>query len=171
MRRSGVSESTYGEGVVAALLRDGEHQPVLDDGELQRVGAVVAALEREALPSRMSKIATSRSCSMLGLPRPIEASSSLMATSLDLELGSNPGARTWRRLSLAVAAAEADGDRAAMRLQALGAGERHGGGRQASSARGSSCRIDVRFMKSSTPSPEEKRALRAVGSTWLEPAT
>ena len=33
------------------------------------------------------------------------------------------------------------------------------------------CRIEVRFMKSSTPSPEEKRALRAVGSTWLEPAT
>src|SRR6516164_7828470 len=32
-------------------------------------------------------------------------------------------------------------------------------------------RMDVRFMKSSTPRPEEKRAERAVGSTWLEPAT
>jgi hypothetical protein len=30
---------------------------------------------------------------------------------------------------------------------------------------------EVRFMKSSTLKPEEKRALRAVGSTWLEPAT
>src|SRR5215203_7459395 len=28
-------------------------------------------------------------------------------------------------------------------------------------------RIEVRFMKSSTPSPDEKRAERAVGSTWL----
>ena len=59
-----------------------------------------------------------------------------------------------------------------MRLQALGAGERHGGGRQGfERALASSRRIEVRFMKSSTPSPEEKRALRAVGSTWLEPAT
>src|ERR1700712_3349248 len=32
-------------------------------------------------------------------------------------------------------------------------------------------RIDVRFMKSSTPRPEETRAERAVGSTWLEPPT
>src|SRR6516162_5330847 len=32
-------------------------------------------------------------------------------------------------------------------------------------------RIDVRFMKSSTPSPEENRAERAVGNTWLEPPT
>src|SRR5215472_7497957 len=32
-------------------------------------------------------------------------------------------------------------------------------------------RIDVRFMKSSTPRPEENRAERAVGSTWLEPPT
>src|SRR6202035_1691748 len=29
--------------------------------------------------------------------------------------------------------------------------------------------IDVHVMKSSTPSPEENRAERAVGSTWLEP--
>src|SRR5262249_37828303 len=32
-------------------------------------------------------------------------------------------------------------------------------------------RIDVRFRKSCTPSPEENRALRAVGSTWLGPPT
>src|SRR5258708_4557949 len=32
-------------------------------------------------------------------------------------------------------------------------------------------RIEVRFMKSSTPRPEENRAERAVGSTWLEPPT
>ena len=35
----------------------------------------------------------------------------------------------------------------------------------------SSLRIEVRFMKSSTPRPEAKRALRAVGSTWFGPAT
>src|SRR3954468_1598019 len=39
------------------------------------------------------------------------------------------------------------------------------------SASASSRRIDVRLMKSSTPKPEEKRAERAVGSTWFEPAT
>src|SRR5262245_32344084 len=32
-------------------------------------------------------------------------------------------------------------------------------------------RIDVRFMKSSTPRPDENRAERAVGSTWFEPPT
>ena len=35
----------------------------------------------------------------------------------------------------------------------------------------SSLRIEVRFMKSSTPRPEAKRALRAVGRTWFGPAT
>src|SRR5262249_17887220 len=39
------------------------------------------------------------------------------------------------------------------------------------SCSGPQLRIEVRFMKSSTPSPEEKRAERAVGSTWLEPPT
>ena len=39
------------------------------------------------------------------------------------------------------------------------------------SAPASRRRIEVRFMKSSTPSPEENRAERAVGSTWFEPAT
>ena len=31
--------------------------------------------------------------------------------------------------------------------------------------------IDVRFMKSRTERPEEKRALREVGKTWFGPAT
>src|SRR5579863_78002 len=31
--------------------------------------------------------------------------------------------------------------------------------------------IEVRFMKSSTPRPDENRAERAVGNTWLEPPT
>ena len=30
---------------------------------------------------------------------------------------------------------------------------------------------DVRFMKSRTPKPDEKRAERAVGRTWFEPPT
>src|SRR3546814_7483732 len=38
-------------------------------------------------------------------------------------------------------------------------------------ARSSSWRKLVRFMKSSTARPEEKRARRPVGSTWLGPAT
>ena len=44
-------------------------------------------------------------------------------------------------------------------------------GRERGSASGPHLRIEVRFMKSSTPRPEEKRAERAVGSTWFEPAT
>src|SRR5215470_6957828 len=44
-------------------------------------------------------------------------------------------------------------------------------GPSACSCSGPHLRIEVRFMKSSTPSPDEKRAERAVGSTWLEPPT
>src|SRR6516164_2664272 len=44
-------------------------------------------------------------------------------------------------------------------------------GPSARNCSGPHLRIDVRFMKSSTPSPEENRAERAVGSTWFEPAT
>ena len=119
----------------------------------------------------MSKIATSRSCSMLGLARAIELSSSVMAMSRDLRRR-RPALRSLMALSLAAACAEPDLDRAAVRLEPFGAGERHGGRRQRRERRrdrASGC--EVRFMKSSTPRPEEKRALRAVGSTWLEPAT
>ncbi len=44
-------------------------------------------------------------------------------------------------------------------------------GPSARSCSGPHLRIEVRFMKSSTPRPEEKRAERAVGSTWFEPPT
>src|SRR6185312_15062198 len=44
-------------------------------------------------------------------------------------------------------------------------------GPSARSCSGPHFRIDVRFMKSSTPRPDENRADRAVGSTWLEPPT
>ena len=44
-------------------------------------------------------------------------------------------------------------------------------GPSAASWSGPHLRMEVRFMKSRTPKPEEKRAERAVGSTWLEPPT
>src|SRR5262249_16959258 len=44
-------------------------------------------------------------------------------------------------------------------------------GPSCASCSGPHLRIEVRFMKSSTPNPEENRAERAVGSTWFEPAT
>src|SRR5271169_6147791 len=44
-------------------------------------------------------------------------------------------------------------------------------GPSARSWSGPHLRIEVRFMKSSTPRPDENRADRAVGSTWWEPAT
>ena len=56
-------------------------------------------------------------------------------------------------------------------VEAFGVAERHGGGRERAQRSARSLRMEVRFMKSSTPRPEEKRAERAVGSTWLEPAT
>src|ERR1700744_1117689 len=45
------------------------------------------------------------------------------------------------------------------------------GGPSAARLSGEHFRIDVRFMKSSTPRPDEKRAERAVGNTWFEPPT
>ena len=48
--------------------------------------------------------------------------------------------------------------------------ERDRGGPERGKRSGPHLRIEVRFMKSSTPRPDEKRAERAVGSTWFEPA-
>src|SRR6202034_1980762 len=44
-------------------------------------------------------------------------------------------------------------------------------GPRTSSERASHLSSDVRFMKSSTPTPDEKRAERAVGRTWFDPPT
>ena len=44
-------------------------------------------------------------------------------------------------------------------------------GRARAATAGSHFRIEVRFMKSSTPRPEENRAERAVGRTWFGPPT
>ena len=58
----------------------------------------------------------------------------------------------------------------AMGVEPLGlAAARSADGPSAASCSGPHLRIEVRFMKSSTPRPEENRAERAVGSTWLEP--
>ena len=58
-----------------------------------------------------------------------------------------------------------------MRVEPLGLGQRDRRRRQRRSCSGPSFRTEVRFMKSSTDRPDEKRAERAVGSTWLEPPT
>ena len=44
-------------------------------------------------------------------------------------------------------------------------------GPSAASDSGVQATIEVRFRKSATPRPPEKRAAREVGSTWLVPAT
>ena len=174
MRRSGVSESTTVKVSSLPSCADREHQPVLDDGELERVGAVVAAVQREAVALEDVEHRHLALVLDVGAAAPdrglVEGDGDELRLGGGVELGRlEHRARPSR---LAVAAAEADGDRAAVGLETLGARERHGGGRQGLRARAaSSRRIEVRFMKSSTPSPEEKRALRAVGSTWLEPAT
>ena len=58
-----------------------------------------------------------------------------------------------------------------MGAQSLGFRQRHGRGAEAPRLPASQPTKVVRFMKSSTPRPEENRALRAVGSTWFGPAT
>ena len=59
-----------------------------------------------------------------------------------------------------------------MRLEPLGARQPLGGRADARRARPGVMRaMVVRFMKSSTERPEEKRAERAVGSTWFGPPT
>ena len=57
-------------------------------------------------------------------------------------------------------------------LQPLGLGQTvTAAGPMVASALASQPSRVVRFMKSSTPSPDEKRAPREVGSTWLGPPT
>src|SRR5262249_23769668 len=99
----------------------------------------------------MSNTATSRSCSMLELPRRIEASSKEMATSRSLELGSNSGGSNMMPPSRLAVAAERDGDGATMGLEPLGARERHGG-------RGQVC-------KSSLVEAQDRGALHEVEHT------
>ena len=101
---------------------------------------------------------------MSGDARPIEASSRVTAISRLV--------RSSPLIGGAASKVEADGDRARMRVEAFRLGERDRRRRERAKARprrASGC--EVRFMKSSTERPEEKRAERAVGSTWFEPAT
>ena len=59
-----------------------------------------------------------------------------------------------------------------MRLQALGLGQRDGGGADGVQARPRVASTQVvRLRKSKTERPEAKRAVRPVGSTWFGPAT
>ena len=72
---------------------------------------------------------------------------------------------------VSVFAVEPRGDGAGMRLQPFGLGQGDGvrAERGDGVARPATASV-VRFMKSSTDRPEEKRAVREVGSTWLGPA-
>ena len=58
-----------------------------------------------------------------------------------------------------------------MGLQPFGLASAMAADRARADCSGVHFRSEVRFMKSSTPRPEEKRADRAVGSTWFEPPT
>ena len=62
---------------LAVLARDREHEPLLDQRQLQPVGPVaVSPTGRKLFSSTRSKIATARSCSTSGVERPIDSSSS-----------------------------------------------------------------------------------------------
>ena len=97
----------------------------------------------------------------IGAERPIEFSSSVTATSVGMS----------DACFSAVIAVQPDRDRARMRIESFGLPERDCRRPERASWSGPHFRIEVRLTKSSTPSPEEKRAERAVGSTWFEPPT
>src|SRR5947209_467554 len=90
----------------------------------------------------------------------------LVQCDLDEALGRTVRVRPFAHLRLSrIATERACASRPSACPSAIAAGP------SLASASASSRRIEVRFMKSSTLKPDEKRAERAVGSTWLEPAT
>jgi hypothetical protein len=146
----------------AVLAPDVEHQPVLADRKMQHVGPAVVIDRRERIV----------------LDQVVDRDRALV---LDVRAGAPDGAfvqrdldEPLRRLVGGVAAHLRLSRSATERAWAVSPSASPSAiaaGPSLPSASGSSRRIEVRFMKSSTPRPDEKRAERAVGSTWLEPAT
>ena len=140
----------------AALARDVEHQAVFLHAQRQAIGTAGRTLGLEVLPSRRSEIATSRSCSIAGVR--LHHAFFVQGDGADAMVHSaSPGsaARRWSGHALP-----------ALRPRPA----RWRRGPSAAMAPASKDSKVVRFMKSSTESPEEKRAEREVGSTWLGPA-
>src|SRR5579883_1459508 len=141
----------------AVGLPDIEHETIAADAERQRVRAAVVARRPEAV---LLKQVVDRDRALvlhIGIGAAdrgfVERNRDQSAASLVI-----PGSGHQRLRRMATERAWASSPSAVPSAMAASASAR--------SCAGPHLRIEVRFMKSSTPSPEEKRAERAVGSTW-----
>ena len=162
--RSGVSERMWRTTGAPSPASDVEDQPVLGDRQMQRCKA-----RRRGRPARtvlLDQIVDRDRALVLDV-------GARAADRILVERHRDEPARLRRLRSFGrgSSAVEPDRDRAGVGVEALRPRRaRSRPGRARASCSGPHLRIEVRFMKSSTPSPDEKRAERAVGSTWLEPA-
>src|SRR5690606_35441984 len=145
----------------AALAAHREDQPGIEDGDPQPVGAAAVADRLEAV--FFQQIEDRHRALVLDIRR--RAPDRLVEFDVD-EAGarwSGLGHRFYMFSRIATLLACASRPSASASAIADGA--------SCLSCSGPSFRIEVRLTKSSTDSPDEKRAERAVGSTWLEPPT
>jgi hypothetical protein len=146
---------------IAVFARDGEDQARFDQRQFQPVGPLAGVADRlEAV--LLDQVEDRDRALMLDVGR--GAADRFVQLDVDQPvrvLAACPSGLT----------VQPDGDGTRMGVEPFAFGKRDGGGRQRASWSAPSFSIEVRFMKSSTDRPEEKRAERAVGSTWLEPPT
>ena len=139
-----------------------EDQPLLGQRQLQPVGAAAVVIDRrEAV--LLDQVEDRDRALMLDIGR--RAADRFVELDVD-----QPGAVRSRSDMAAYMFSRIATERA-MRVEPFGLGQAIAAGASARNCSGPSLRIEVRFMKSSTDRPDEKRAERAVGSTWLEPPT
>src|SRR6202040_1787105 len=143
------------------LGADIEDEPVAEDLKLEAVGSAVMPFRGERV--FLHQI-VDRDGALVFDVAVAGADTVLVEQDLDEALAAFRRRRGHRRLSLiATERAWAASPSASPSAIAVGPSR--------ASCSGPHLRMEVRFMKSSTPNPEENRAERAVGSTWLEPAT
>src|SRR5581483_8264250 len=144
---------------LAVLLANIENETIARHRKMQRVGAAVIARGREEIPLEQ---VVDRDLPLMLDVRIGAADCFLVERDGDEALSCGSGfCRAhcrWRRIATERACASRPS--ASASAMAAGASARNCSGPHLSS--------DVRFMKSSTPRPEEKRAERAVGKTWLD---
>src|SRR6185437_11588661 len=148
----------------AVLQADVEHQPVAIDAQMQRVGTAAVPKGRERI---LFEQIVDRDFALVLDVFVGTADRFFVEGDGDQALLARGGrcfrGTHFRLRRIATERAWAESPSASPSAIAAGPSARNWSGPHLSK--------DVRFMKSSTPSPEEKRAERAVGSTWLEPAT
>src|SRR6266403_2224722 len=147
----------------AVLAADVEHQPVAGDADVQRERAPVGAFRREQI--LLDQVVDRDRALVLdigaGTPDRFLVQRHRDDAIVRILVSVRPG-HDWLRRS---PTERAWASRPSASPSVIAAGP------SARSWSGPHFRIEARFMKSSTPSPDENRAERAVGSTWLEPPT